>query len=267
VTGNLYGDIISDIAAEVSGSVGLAGSANIGTEYAVFEAIHGSAPDIAGQGIANPSGLLNSALMMLQHLGLGTYAETIEKAWAYTIEQGIHTADIFREGFSKRKVSTHEFAEAVAANLGKAPAKMKLMFEGVSKTPAMNLNQASKSLQTLGEGKRTLVGTDVFLFEPKLNAQELGAKLSKATANSGLNCELLFLSNRGIVVWPNGFEGTRCIDNWRCRFVALNPEKGITNQDVLKLLTRVEETGFDTIKTENLYEFDGVPGFSKGQGQ
>ncbi len=121
VTSNLYGDVISDITAQISGSVGIAGSANLGQECAMFEAIHGSAPDIAGKNIANPSGLLFGAIMMLNHIGQGEIAKKIENAWSVTIESGIHTADIYQEEVSKKKVSTSEFTEAVISNLGETP--------------------------------------------------------------------------------------------------------------------------------------------------
>jgi len=121
VTSNLYGDVISDIAAQITGSVGLAGSANIGQKCAMFEAIHGSAPPIAGQNIANPSGLLRAAVMMLSHIGQQDVAETVKNAWACTIEQGIHTADIFKEGVSKQLVGTKEFAQAVIERIGQKP--------------------------------------------------------------------------------------------------------------------------------------------------
>ena len=102
VTLNLYGDILSDIAAQVAGSIGLAGSANVGNDAAMFEAVHGSAPDIAGRDIANPSGLLNAAIQMLVHVGLPEDAERIKNAWLVTLEDGIHTPDMHREGFSTR---------------------------------------------------------------------------------------------------------------------------------------------------------------------
>lgn len=121
VTENLYGDIISDVAAEISGSVGLAGSANIGCEYAMFEAIHGSAPDIAGQNIANPSGLLNASIMMLVHIGQGDVASLIENAWHKTLEDGMHTADIYNKSTSKKKLGTQEFADEVIKRLGMVP--------------------------------------------------------------------------------------------------------------------------------------------------
>jgi isocitrate dehydrogenase len=103
---NLYGDILSDVAAQIAGSVGLAGSANIGENIAMFEAIHGSAPRRAGQNLANPSGLLLGSIMMLVHIGQSVIAERVHNAWLRTIEDGIHTYDIFDEGVSKKKVGT-----------------------------------------------------------------------------------------------------------------------------------------------------------------
>ncbi len=122
---NLYGDVVSDIAAQITGSVGLGGSANIGETCAMFEAIHGSAPMIAGQGIANPSGLLQGSVMMLNHLGETESAEKIQNAWLKTLEDGIHTADIFKEGVSKTLANTKEFTQAVIANLGSMPSTLK----------------------------------------------------------------------------------------------------------------------------------------------
>jgi isocitrate dehydrogenase len=122
---NLYGDMLSDVAAQITGSVGLAGSANIGEECAMFEAIHGSAPRIAGQNIANPSGLLQGAIMMLNHIGQSAVAAQIQNAWLKTLEDGIHTPDIYKEGVTKQKVGTQEFAAAVIENLGKKSTVLK----------------------------------------------------------------------------------------------------------------------------------------------
>src|SRR5213083_2964730 len=118
---NLYGDILSDVAAQIAGSVGLAGSANIGENVAMFEAIHGSAPRRAGQNLANPSGLLMGAIMMLVHIGQTNNAEKVHNAWLRTIEDGIHTYDIYDERSSQQKVGTKEFAQAVVDRLGKKP--------------------------------------------------------------------------------------------------------------------------------------------------
>src|SRR5437867_8091734 len=118
---NLYGDILSDVAAQLAGSVGLAGSANISDQCAMFEAIHGSAPRRAGQDLANPSGLLLGAVMMLVHIGQPDVAARVHNAWLRTIEDGVHTYDIYQEGASTQKVGTKEFGDAVIARLGQSP--------------------------------------------------------------------------------------------------------------------------------------------------
>src|SRR5208337_2755921 len=122
---NLYGDILSDVAAQIAGSVGLAGSANVGEQCAMFEAIHGSAPRRAGQNLANPSGLLLGAVLRLVHIDQPEVAERVHNAWLRTIEDGIHTYDIFTEGVSTQKVGTKEFAQAVIARVGQKPNTLK----------------------------------------------------------------------------------------------------------------------------------------------
>ena len=122
---NLYGDIVSDVAAQISGSVGMAGSANVGDQYAMFEAIHGSAPRRAGQNMANPSGLLQAAIMMLNHIGQQPVAEKIQNAWLKTLEEGLHTYDIYQTGVSRHKMGTKEFAGALVEKLGEKPLKLK----------------------------------------------------------------------------------------------------------------------------------------------
>jgi isocitrate dehydrogenase len=113
VMANLYGDILSDVAAEITGSVGLGSSANIGEYCSMFEAIHGSAPRRAGQNVANPTGLLLAGVQMMVHIGQPEVAEKVHNAWLKTIEDGVHTYDIYTEGESARKVSTSEFADAI----------------------------------------------------------------------------------------------------------------------------------------------------------
>src|SRR5260370_28976989 len=122
---NLYGDILSDVEAQVGGSGGLDGSANIGDRFAMFEAIQGSAPRRAGQKLANPSGLVVAAVMMLVHINQPDIATLVHNAWLRTIEDGIHTYDIYVEGVSKQKVGTKEFAEAAIARLGEQPQTLK----------------------------------------------------------------------------------------------------------------------------------------------
>lgn len=251
---NLYGDILSDVAAQISGSVGMAGSANIGDQCAMFEAIHGSAPDIAGQNIANPSGLLQGAIMMLNHLGLGGYAETIQNAWLSVIEKGIHTADIYREGVSTQKVSTRAFAEAVIAHLGEKPRQLK----PVSYKDGLQIQIPKYERRPR---KKELLGVDVFVDWDGTNANELAEKLQ---AIQGEHLHLSMITNRGVKVWPNGFDETFCTDHWRCRFESAEP---VAAAEVPALLQRALEAGIDVIKTENLYTFDGQRAFSLGQGQ
>lgn len=257
VTLNLYGDIVSDIAAQVAGSVGLAGSSNIGETCSMFEAIHGSAPDIAGKNIANPSGLLQGALMMLNHLGQTKVAWKIQNAWLKTIEDGLHTADIYQEGMSKRKLGTKEFAEAVISNLGQQPTLLKpASFTGNKVLlPAKYIRKKPQS--------KLLNGVDVFIHWIGDNPDELAERLQKITEEE---MALVMITNRGIKVWPEGFEETFCTDHWRCRF-QLNESYKMDHSHIVALLQRAFQADLDVIKTENLYVFDGRKAYSLGQGQ
>lgn len=254
---NLYGDILSDVAAQITGSVGLGGSSNIGQTCAMFEAIHGSAPDIAGKNIANPSGLLHGAILMLNHVGEAKAAELIHNAWLTTIEEGIHTPDIFKDGISNQKVGTQEFADAVIKNFGKNPEKLIAIKYSAEKP--FELPQ----IQTPKDKIKRLVGVDIFVDDKSKNPDEVAEKLQKINFN---DVELLMITNRGVKVWPNGFEETFCTNHWRCRFMPKN-NRTLEPNEIVKLLSTALEVNIDTIKTENLYEFDGKIGFSLGQGQ
>ena len=254
---NLYGDVLSDVAAQIAGSVGLAGSANIGEECAMFEAIHGSAPRRAGQNLANPSGLLQGAVMMLNHIGQTAVAEKVQNAWLKTIEDGIHTYDIFKEGISKQKVGTKEFAKAVIANLGNKPAILKPVHY------AQNSALILPKYQRKPAAKKELVGVDIFVHWNKTNPNELSKIIQQLDSSK---VKLAMITNRGIKVWPDGFEETFCTDHWRCRFKPTD-ENIITKNDIINLLANAISLNIDTIKTENLYTFDGKPSFSLGQGQ
>jgi isocitrate dehydrogenase len=254
---NLYGDILSDVAAQIAGSVGLAGSSNIGPECAMFEAIHGSAPRRAGQNMANPSGLLHGAIMMLNHLGQHDVAENVHNAWLTTIEEGIHTYDIFKEGTSKQQVGTKEFADAVIANLGRKPSTLK---------PVVYKTEKAFTIPTYTPAPRAekkLVGADIFLHYSDRNPNELADKVKKLEGN---DYKLSMITNRGIKVWPDGFSQTFCTDHWRCRFKPVEG-KTFSKENIISLLQDAQKHGFDVIKTENLYEFNGKPGYSLGQGQ
>ncbi len=255
---NLYGDILSDIAAEVAGSVGLAGSANVGDDCAMFEAVHGSAPDIAGKGIANPSGLLHGAILMLVHIGQPEAAARIKNAWLKTLEDGIHTADIYDERVSVKKVSTAEFAQAVIERLGQQPERLRpAKFGEASKQPMVPL-----MVRNPKPAKKELVGIDVFFNWRGTKPEEL-AKLLEPLSTEKF--KLTLITNRGVKVWPGGFPETFRTDHWRGRFMA---QQGTPNHhDIVELLSRIAAAGMDFIKTEHLYNFDGKPGYSLGQGQ
>ncbi|NDV63009.1 NADP-dependent isocitrate dehydrogenase [Puniceicoccales bacterium CK1056] len=258
VTLNLYGDIVSDIAALVAGSVGLAGSANIGFDAAMFEAVHGSAPDIAGKDIANPSGLLNAATMMLVHLDQGDVAMKIRNAWLKTLEDGIHTVDIYKEETSKKKVGTQAFADAVIERLGQMPETFK---------PASFTNQGIHiELPDHPPKEKKLVGIDVFIDweEADRDPNVIGDSLAKLSGDGLL---LKLITNRGVKVYPDGLEETFCTDHWRCRFVGTAEDGTCTHSQISSLMLRVANAGFDFIKTEHLYTFNGERGYSLAQGE
>ncbi|MGC9258880.1 MAG: NADP-dependent isocitrate dehydrogenase [Phycisphaerae bacterium] len=260
---NLYGDILSDVAAQIAGSVGLAGSANIGEQAAMFEAIHGSAPRRAGQNLANPSGLMLAAVMMLVHIGQTEVAAAVHNAWLCTIEQGIHTYDIFKPDVSHEKVGTAQFAEAVIARLGQSPTTLRPVHYAriMPTTPFPNPSPAARA-------KKEMVGVDVFVDWNGLNRDpELLARTLVQANGDGI--ELTMITNRGTKVWPHGFPETFCTDHWRCRFErnASHGQRTIAHTEIINLLQRITAAGIDFIKTENLCTFDNELGYSLGQGQ
>jgi isocitrate dehydrogenase len=257
---NLYGDVLSDVAAQIAGSVGLAGSANIGSNYAMFEAIHGSAPRRAGQNLANPSGLLLGGVLMLVHIDQTDVAERVHNAWLRTLEDGIHTYDIYAEGTSKEKVGTREFAQAVVARLGQKPEKLK----------AVSYKSAPKKQETAAgqsaahpRAQKQLVGVDVFVDWTEGSANDLGAKMEQL---GGSAVKLVMIDSRGTKVYPGGFPETITGDLWRCRFEPTGGS-GMQHSQIIDLLGRIQAGGVDFVKIESLYTFDGQPGYSLGQGQ
>lgn len=257
---NLYGDILSDVAAQIAGSVGLAGSANIGDGCAMFEAIHGSAPRRAGQNLANPSGLFLGAVQMLVHIGQADIAELAHNAWLKTIEDGVHTYDIFKEGISKDKVGTKEFAAAVVARVGQKPNLLKAV--NYSNAPKRSLTTRPPYVRS--SEKKAYVGVDAFIDWTD-SAEALAAKLSPLV---GDGLELEMLSNRGMKVWPNGMGDTFLCDSFRARFVVPFANGAVTtHKATTALFSRIADAGLDLIKHEGLYTFDGKAGFSKDQGQ
>jgi isocitrate dehydrogenase len=258
---NLYGDVASDVVAQVAGSVGVAGSANIGLDYAMFEAIHGSAPRHAGQNRANPSGLLNGAIMMLVHIGQASVAEAVENAWLTTLEDKVFTYDLARAArdggdTTYTEVGTREFAEAVIDRLGRRPSLLKpASYAGaavsVGKPTIKNVRDATMSLR----------GVDVFIHEPQRAPEEIGPALASL---AGPKLSLVMVSNRGQKVFPAEIVEMTLTDQYCCRYEAAGE---ITRAEVRELLARLEGAGFNWARTEGLFYIDGERGYTLGQGQ
>ncbi len=252
VTTNMNGDILSDLASGLVGGLGFAPSANLGYDVAMFEAVHGTAPDIAGKSIANPTAMILSAVMLLRHLSEFDAAQNLEQALFATLEQGIHTADVPGDS----PVGTREFAEAVAANIGVT-----------SSLPTRN-HQDVKMPRIYGEdvdetpGSRTKVGVDIFI-ETHESPDRVGERLRAACATGPF--ELKMISNRGTQVWPGPGTLTTCVDHYRCRFV-FDSAAQWSDDAVTDLLARVG-SAYRWMHVEKLEEHDGAASFTRAQGE
>jgi isocitrate dehydrogenase len=262
VTSNLYGDIISDVASEISGSVGMAGSANIGEGCAMFEAVHGSAPDIAGKNMANPSGLLNATIMMLVHIGQGETAALIENAWKKTLEDGIHTGDIYNEKISSKKVGTKEFADAIIKNLGSKPKNLTAVSYESKK--AAKETARSYSIKEISKEKKTLVGVDVFFDIDNTSAKAIAEKIGAVGMG---DMQLKTISSKGLKLWPSNEDIHTVSDHWVARFMSKKDGEEVGHFDISNLLEIFAKAKLDFIKTENLYNFGENRGYSLAQGE
>lgn len=257
---NLQGDIISDLCAGLVGGLGFAPSANIGDHISIFEAVHGTAPDIAGKGIANPTALLLSGLAMLRHLGLTENAAVIENALLYTLEQGIHTGDFGDK--SKPALNTTDFANAIISNFGKLPeqgAKPIIANKPGTPTPLkLDFNAMMVSKETEPE---TIAGVDMFIEsseQPEVIAQ-------KCLHHGGLKFKLLSISNRGTQVWPTGSKYTNLVNQYNLRFEGLN-EQALNQLDIIGLYVSLC-ADFKICSLELLNMWGDKKGYSLAQGQ
>lgn len=274
VTLNLYGDIVSDIVAEISGSVGLAGSANIGKDFAMFEAIHGSAPDIAGQNLANPTGLLQAAIMMLVHIGQYQVANKIRDALYKTIEDGIHTGDIYNEESSSKKVGTTEFSEAVIANLGNKPTKL----PSANFTAVIAEKKSEKKiLESVKKEEKNLIGFDLFIDWQ----QDFSDLINILKTFESEIFEIKTISAKGLKLWP--FLDAHMMPNFNpgivnLRFIGkgitkktsvdiIDDKKSISHAQIIEMLSYLQQKNIDFVKFEGLYLFNGKPGYSQAQGE
>ncbi|TCJ14279.1 NADP-dependent isocitrate dehydrogenase [Flaviaesturariibacter flavus] len=257
---NLQGDIISDLCAGLVGGLGFAPSANIGDHISIFEAVHGTAPDIAGKNIANPTALLLSGLGMLRHLGFRENAAVIENALLYTLEQGIHTGDFGDK--SKPAVNTTEFAQAIIANFGRVPEQgMRPMMENTVENLAVCRLEKNTMMVSKETSEEKIVGIDVFI-ESSENHDAVARKCLQHTTDL---FKLVTISNRGTQVWPKGSVFTNLVNQYTCRFESVG-DQGVTQIDLLELQKRLTQD-FKICSTELLNEWDGKRSYSLAQGQ
>jgi len=257
---NLQGDIVSDLCAGLVGGLGFAPSANIGDHISIFEAVHGTAPDITGKNIANPTALLLSGIGMLQHLGLMESAATIENALLYTLESGVHTGDFGDK--SKPSVSTTDFANAIINNFGKKPEhNPKPEVSDTENTCTVMHLDKNPMLESYEATQEKVVGVDMFV-ESANQPKDVAENCLKHTANM---FNLVTISNRGTQVWPKGSVFTNLVNQYRCRFESIEG-KALTQKDIIDLYERLTKD-FKVCSLELLNEWNGIKGYSLAQGQ
>ncbi len=257
---NLQGDIVSDLCAGLVGGLGFAPSANIGDHISIFEAVHGTAPDIAGKNIANPTALLLSGISMLQHVGLTSNAAIIENALLYTLESGVHTGDFGDK--STASVNTTAFAQAIIGNLGKQPkfnAKPVVPNHPGTPTPfKLQQNSMMESNESINE---TIIGVDMFI-ESNEQPQAIAHKCQR---HAGVKFKLVNISNRGTQVWPTGSVYTNLVNQYNVRFESIDDEP-LNQQDILGLYVSLSGN-FKICSSELLNKWGDKKAYSLAQGQ
>lgn len=254
---NLQGDIMSDLCAGLVGGLGFAPSANVGDNISIFEAVHGTAPDIAGKSIANPTSLLLSGLMMLRHLGYVHQAAQIENALRFTLEEGVHTGDFGDRSIPS--VGTNEFADAVIKNLGQNPqySKPRTAVDGVKIFSKPAAPSAQRVMESTQNAAKTIKGVDVFI-ESNLSGAAIAEKLLPLVSS---NHKLSTISNRGTMVWPTGSVFTECVDHYCARI-----EGEMNQKEIFELLGKISEVFF-VPSFETLCVYGDKVGYSLAQGQ
>jgi isocitrate dehydrogenase len=260
---NLQGDILSDLCAGLVGGLGFAPSANIGDKISIFEAVHGTAPDIAGKGIANPSSLLMRGLMMLRHLGMISYADRIENAFLKTLEDGVHTGDFGDK--SVPAVGTKEFAETIIANLDKIPTLGTAVATG---TPdfSFNLHDTPDHLRMMYTKKHPtekIEGVDIFI-ESTHQPEVLAEKIEKALP---AEFKLQLISNRGTMVYPESSVFTDSVAHF-CARIKHTTEEEINTEKIFSLCADLSRNSeFKIADVEILKSWDTLRGYSLAQGE
>jgi isocitrate dehydrogenase len=257
---NLQGDIVSDLCAGLVGGLGFAPSANIGDHICIFEAVHGTAPDIAGKNIANPTALLLSGITMLRHLGLMENAAVIENALLYTLESGVRTGDF---GDKNTPASnTTEFANAIIANFGKLPQHgAKAVVPNKPMTPTHFILDKNPLIMSKETEEEKIVGADLFVE----SAEQPLEVANKCLRHVGTDFKLVTISNRGTQVWPTGSVFTNVVNQYRVRFESID-DKALQQSDIIALYQRMSQD-FKVCSTELLNMWGGKKAYSLAQGQ
>jgi isocitrate dehydrogenase len=257
---NLQGDIVSDLCAGLVGGLGFAPSANIGDHISIFEAVHGTAPDIAGKNIANPTALLLSGISMLLHVGLTENAGIIENALLYTLESGVHTGDFGDK--SKPSVNTTEFADAIISNLGKKPeVNAKTVTPNKPGTPTPFKLAQNAMMFSQGNLDIDITGVDMFID----SHEQPMAIAAKCQRHAGVKFKLVSISNRGTQVWPTGSVYTNLVNVYNVRFESLDGG-ALNQQDVMGLYISLSGN-FKICSLEILNAWGGKKSYSLAQGQ
>ncbi len=257
---NLQGDIVSDLCAGLVGGLGFAPSANIGDHISIFEAVHGTAPDIAGKNIANPTSLLLSGVGMLRHLGLMESAAMLENALLYTLEKGIHTGDFGDKNIPA--VNTTVFADAIIANFGKLPSlNAKPYLKDQKPTPTLFKLSQNEMMVSKERDDETICGVDMFIAS---NEQPLEIA-TKCLRHAGVKFKLVSISNRGTQVWPTGSVYTNLVNQFNVRFETLDGLP-LNQQDIIGLYVSLSGN-FKICSLELLNQWGDKKAYSLAQGQ
>ncbi len=257
---NLQGDIVSDLCAGLVGGLGFAPSANIGDHICIFEAVHGTAPDITGKNIANPTALLLSGLTMLRHLGLMEHAAIIENALLYTLEAGFRTGDFGDR--SKPALDTTAFAQAIIAHFGRTPEHgAKTIMPNKPVTPTIFRLEKNPLIMSLEKEEESIVGVDMFVE----SAEQPGIVAEKCLRHTLDLFKLVTISNRGTQVWPKGSVFTNLVNQYRCRFESVG-DAPLTQTDIIELYKRLS-ADFKICSTELLNMWGDKKAYSLAQGQ
>jgi isocitrate dehydrogenase len=255
VTTNMNGDILSDLSSALVGGLGFAPSANLGSEVAIFEAVHGSAPKYAGKDSINPTAVILSAVAMLRHLGQFETATVVEDAVLLTWEEAkARTRDVVGDA---NAVGTRAFTDAVIGNLGRKPTRFKSRQVKPLVMPHVADEQAF-----VKPASRADVGVDIFV-EAAQPAEVVAAKLEKDAQGSSFRLKML--DSRGTMVYPATGAGIDLGDLLRARFM-LRDGAGFTDAALWALLAAVGKD-YRVPHMERLMQMDGKPAFTKAQGE